>query len=66
MGRTFIYIGIGFIALGLLWPLLRHLPLGRLPGDIIIEKENFRLYFPVTSSIVVSLLLSLLFYFFRR
>jgi len=66
MGRTFIYIGIGFIALGLLWPLLRHLPLGRLPGDIMIEKENFRLYFPVTSSIVVSLLLSLLFYFFRR
>jgi hypothetical protein len=66
MGRTFIYIGIGFIALGLLWPMLRHVPLGRLPGDIVIEKENFRLYFPVTSSIVVSLLLSLLLYFFRR
>jgi len=66
MGRTFIYIGIGFIALGLLWPVLKQFPLGRLPGDIVIEKENFRLYFPVTTSIVVSLVLSLLFYFFRR
>jgi hypothetical protein len=66
MGRTFIYIGVAFIALGLLWPILKQFPLGRLPGDIVIEKENFRLYFPVTTSIVVSLVLSLLFYFFRR
>ena len=66
MGRTLIYIGICFIVVGLLWPIIRQLPLGRLPGDIIIEKEQFRLYFPLTSSIVVSLVLSLFFYLFRK
>jgi predicted membrane channel-forming protein YqfA (hemolysin III family) len=66
MGRVLIYIGIGFIVVGLLWPIIRQLPLGRLPGDIIIEKEQFRLYFPLTSSIVVSLVLSLFFYLFRK
>ncbi|HHB76237.1 MAG TPA: DUF2905 domain-containing protein [Desulfobulbus sp.] len=66
MGRIFIYCGIGLVATGLLWPWLRHIPLGRLPGDLVIEKENFRLYFPLTSSILVSLLLSFLFYLFRK
>jgi hypothetical protein len=66
MGRALIYIGIGFIVVGLLWPILRQLPLGRLPGDIIIEKENFRFYLPLTSSIVVSLVLSLLYHLFRK
>ncbi len=66
MGRMFIYCGIGLVAIGLLWPWLRHIPLGRLPGDLVIEKENFHLYFPLTSSILVSLLLSLLFYLFRK
>jgi len=66
MGRMFIYCGIGLIIIGLLWPWLRHIPLGRLQGDLVIEKENFHLYFPLTSSILVSLLLSLLFYLFRK
>jgi len=66
MGRMFIYCGIGLVAIGLLWPWLRHIPLGRLPGDLVVEKENFHLYFPLTSSILVSLLLSLLFYLFRK
>ncbi len=62
----FIYGGIGLIVLGLLWPWLRHIPLGRLPGDLVINKESFHLYFPVTSSVLVSLLLSLLLYLFRK
>ncbi len=66
MGRMFIYGGIGLIVLGLLWPWLRHIPLGRLPGDMVINKENFHLYIPVTSSVLVSLLLSLLLYLLKK
>ena len=66
MNRTLILIGLCCLVVGLCWPWLRQLPLGRLPGDIVLERENFRLYFPLTSSILVSLVLSLLFWLFRR
>lgn len=66
MARTLILCGILFVLAGLLWPWLKQIPLGRLPGDIVIEKENFRFYFPVTTSILVSLVLSLLFYLFKK
>ncbi len=67
MGRTLVILGLVILLLGLLWPWLQKIGLGRLPGDIVIERENFRFYFPVTTSIVISLLLSLLFWlFFRR
>ncbi len=67
MSRTLIIIGLLIVLLGLLWPWLQKMGLGRLPGDIVIERENFRFYFPITTSILVSLLLSLLFWlFFRR
>lgn len=64
MARTLIIIGLILIGLGVLWPWLKNFPLGRLPGDIIVQRQNFRFYFPITSSIVVSLLLSLLLWFF--
>lgn len=66
MSRTLVLLGIFCILAGLLWPWLRTLPLGRLPGDIVIVRENFRFFFPITSSIVVSLVLSLLFWLFRK
>ncbi|HEB50072.1 MAG TPA: DUF2905 domain-containing protein [Desulfobulbus sp.] len=66
MARYLVLIGLIFIAAGLLWPWLKHLPLGRLPGDIIIQRDNFRFYFPLTSSIVVSLVLTLLLWLFRK
>ncbi len=67
MSRTLIIIGLLIVLLGLLWPWLQKIGLGRLPGDIVIKRENFRFYFPVTTSILISLLLSLLFWlFFRR
>lgn len=65
MARTLISIGVLLVVLGLLWPWLKNIPLGRLPGDIIIHRSNFRFYFPVTSSILVSLLLALLLWLFR-
>ena len=66
MARTLILCGIVLVLAGLLWPWLKQIPLGRLPGDIVIEKENFRFYFPVTTSILVSLVLSLIFYLFKK
>lgn len=66
MGRWLITLGLILVALGLLWPLLQKSGLGRLPGDIVIERGNSRFYFPITTSILASLLLSLLLWLFRR
>ncbi|HSH29143.1 MAG TPA: DUF2905 domain-containing protein [Thiohalobacter sp.] len=66
MQRLLITIGIVLLVLGLLWPLLTRLGLGRLPGDIMIEREGFRFYFPLMTSIIVSLVLTLLFWLFRK
>lgn len=66
MSRTLIIIGLIILALGLLWPFIQKLGLGRLPGDIAVEKENFRFYFPIMTSIVISIVLSFLFWFFRK
>ena len=66
MSRTLVLIGIGCIVAGLLWPWLRTFPLGRLPGDTVIVREHFRLYLPLTSSILVSLVVSILFWLFRK
>ena len=65
-GRFLITAGIVLIVVGLLWPWLSRLGLGRLPGDIVVERENFRFYFPIVTSLVVSLVLTLLIWFFRR
>jgi len=66
MSRLPILVGLLFIAAGLLWPWLSKLPFGRLPGDISIERENFGFYFPLTTSILLSLLLTLLFWLWRK
>ncbi len=66
MARTLIVVGLILVLLGLAWPWLGKLPLGRLPGDIVIRRENFSFYFPLASSLVVSIVLSLLLWLFRR
>jgi hypothetical protein len=66
MSRFLIVTGIILIAAGIAWPLLARLGLGRLPGDIVVERENFRLYFPIVTSLVVSAVLTLLIWFLRR
>lgn len=66
MSRGLIIIGILFVLLGLLWPWISKLGLGQLPGDIAVEKENFRFYFPFSTSIIISIILSLAFWFFRK
>ena len=54
------------MAAGLLWPLLQKVGLGRLPGDILIERENFRLYLPLGTSLLISLVLSVVLWLFGR
>ena len=66
MARWLIILGIVLLVAGLLWPWLSKLGLGRLPGDIVIERENFRLYFPITTSILISIILSLILWLLNR
>ena len=66
MGRLLIVIGLLFVLAGLLWPWLTRLGLGRLPGDIAIEHGNVSFYFPIVTSIVVSVVLSLVFWLINR
>ena len=66
MSRFLVALGVVFLVLGILWPWLSKIGLGRLPGDIVYQRENFRLYFPITTSILISLLLSLLLWLFRK
>ncbi|MGG1663223.1 DUF2905 domain-containing protein [Brevibacillus sp. NRS-1366] len=66
VAKLLIIGGAVLIVIGLLWQLGgRFLPLGRLPGDIVVEKENVKFYFPVVTCIVISIVLSLGMYLFR-
>ena len=66
MQRFLIILGFAILVAGLAWPWLVKLGLGRLPGDIHVERENFSFYFPLTTGIVISLVVSLLLWIFRR
>ncbi|MGI6638271.1 MAG: DUF2905 domain-containing protein [Desulfobulbus sp.] len=66
MNRLLVVAGIVLILVGLFWPWLRQIPLGRLPGDIHINRESFQFYFPLGTSIVISVLLSLVFWLFKK
>jgi hypothetical protein len=66
MQKTLIVIGIILVLAGLLWPWVGKLPLGRLPGDIIIDKPGFRLYFPITTMIIISVVISVILWLFRK
>jgi hypothetical protein len=66
MARWLIILGVVLILAGVLWPWLTKLGLGRLPGDIVIERDGFRFYFPLMTSILISLVLSLILWFLNR
>jgi hypothetical protein len=66
MARWLIILGVVLIVAGLLWPWLTKLGLGRLPGDVVVERDNFRLYIPITTSIVISVVLSLILWLLNR
>jgi hypothetical protein len=64
VGRVLVLIGLGIAGLGLL--IMFGLPIGRLPGDIYVRRGNFSFYFPLATSIVLSIILTLVLAFFRR
>jgi hypothetical protein len=66
MQRILIVVGLLVLAAGLAWPWLSKLPFGRLPGDFSVERENFSFYFPLATSIVVSIVISVLIWLFRK
>jgi hypothetical protein len=64
--RLLIVVGLIVLAAGLLWPWLVRFPLGRLPGDILVEKGQLRLYIPITTGLLISLLISLILWLLHR
>ena len=66
MSRALILVGVGLVVLGLLWPLIARLGLGRLSGDIVVERGNFRFYAPLATSLLVSLVLTAILWLIRR
>ena len=66
MGRLLILFGVVLLVLGLAWPWISKLPWGRLPGDFSIERENFSFHFPLMTSLIVSVLLTLLLWWWRK
>jgi hypothetical protein len=66
MQRLFIVVGVLLVVAGLAWPWLERLPLGRLPGDIIVDRPGFKFLFPITTLIIVSVVLSLILWLLRR
>lgn len=64
MGKTLVLIGLAIAGLGLL--IMVGVPLGRLPGDFVVRRGNFSFYFPLATSIILSIILTLIFAFFRR
>lgn len=66
-GKTLIYLGLLFVIVGVIFSFAGNVPwLGHLPGDISIQKDRFSLYFPITTCILISIIVSLVVYFFRR
>jgi hypothetical protein len=66
VSRTLIVTGLLVAAAGVLWPWLGRLGLGRLPGDIIVQRENFTFYAPIATGLLISLVLSLILWLLGR
>ncbi|MGH6836060.1 MAG: DUF2905 domain-containing protein [Methylocella sp.] len=66
MSRTLILLGLILVAAGLLWRWIGVLRLGRLPGDIVVQHQNFTFYFPLTTGLLVSVVLTLILWFTGR
>lgn len=66
MQKALIIIGIAIVLAGLFWPWLARLPIGRLPGDIIIDRPGMKVYIPITTMILVSVLISIIMWILRK
>ncbi|MFW6081453.1 MAG: DUF2905 domain-containing protein [Desulfosalsimonas sp.] len=66
MQKTLIVIGIAILLIGIFWPWIARLPIGRLPGDIIIDRPGMKVYIPITTMILVSVVLSVIMWILRK
>jgi hypothetical protein len=66
MQRPLIVVGALLLVAGLLWPWLSKLPFGRLPGDLVIDKPGFKFFAPFTTMIILSIVVSILLWLFRK
>ncbi|MDH6233818.1 hypothetical protein M2281_004431 [Mesorhizobium soli] len=66
MSRTLIIVGLAIVAGGVFWPWLSRIGLGRLPGDIFVQRPNFTFYAPITTGLLISIVLSLIFWLINR
>lgn len=64
--KTLIIIGILIVAVGLFWPHLAKIPLGRLPGDIVIDKPHLKVYLPITTMMLVSIIISIIMWLLKK
>jgi Protein of unknown function (DUF2905) len=66
MQKGLIVLGIVIALIGVAWPWVSKLPIGRLPGDILIDRPGFRVFFPITTLIIISVVISLILMLFRK
>ena len=66
MNRVLIVLGASLVILGLGWPWFRHVPLFRLPGDIVIDRPGFKFFLPITTMLLISAVISLVAWVLRR
>ncbi len=64
--KTLILIGIVILIIGLLWPWISKLPIGKLPGDIIIDKPNIKIYIPIVTMLLISVIISIILWLIRK
>jgi hypothetical protein len=64
--KILIAAGIIIVITGFLWPWISKLPIGKLPGDIVVDKPNFKFFFPITSMIVISLVISFIIWLIKK
>lgn len=66
MQRPLIILGLLIALVGVAWPWISRLPIGRLPGDIMIDRPGFKLFFPLTTMVIISVVISLILMIFRK
>ena len=66
VSKWLIIVGLILVAAGLLWPVMSKLGLGRLPGDIVVRRDGFSLYFPLMTCLVISAVVSIVIWIYRR
>lgn len=66
MQRPLIILGLLIALIGLAWPWVSRLPIGRLPGDFMIDRPGFKLFFPLTTMVIISIVISVILMIFRK